>query len=497
MSTNVSIIGLGLMGASLGGALKHAGGWTVTGTDTDARRMAIALDGGFIDKRADSFTEAVESADIIVLATPISVILKCLDALKDFKSRTATVIDLGSTKRSIVARMMELPEGMESIGGHPMAGKVTSNTEGSDIDLYRGKKFILVEHERTGAMAREHATRLLGDIGAVTVKMDAEAHDRAVAMVSHLPHFMSIPLLMASDSLHDKSLWSLAAGGYRKAASASADNPTMWKDIAVDNFDNIAKALKIYGAHMQEFARLLEGADRQQIVEVLDRAEQVYSKFSAAQQDANRMGAGRPPGEPVKDYQVNKGVVGSYGVLGSAGSWSHAAAAEAYPEAERVGLPSFDAVAEGLVSGAYDIAVFPVRNSITGAIPRVADIIAAHELHVYQQLTLPIHHCLVGPQPMAGKAPSSDLPVKIYSHPQGFLQCSIYLETNFPNAEYIEVSDTATGIQQIANSTSETDLAIGSAFAARLYGGVILKEAINNDRENATTFSFCRTSTNA
>ena len=485
------------MGASLGGALKHAGGWTVTGTDTDARRTAIALDGGFIDRRADSFAEAVESADLIVLATPIGVILQCLDDLKAFRSKSATVIDLGSTKRSILAGMMELPEGMESIGGHPMAGKVTSNTEGSDIGLYRGKKFILVEHERTGDMARELASRLVEDIGAVTVKMDAEAHDRAVAMVSHLPHFMSIPLLMASDSLHDTSLWSLAAGGYRKAASSSVDNPTMWKDIAVDNFDNIAEAMKIYCDHMQEFTRLLESADRRQIVEVLDRAGQVYSRLSGAQQYADRLDAGRPRGEPVKDSQVNKGVVGSYGVLGAAGSWSPAAAAEVYPDAERVGLSTFDAVAEGLVSGEFDVAVFPVRNSMTGAIPRVADIIARHELHVYQQLTLPIHHCLVGPQPMAGETPASDQPVRIYSHPQGFLQCSVYLETHFPNAEYIEVSDTATGIQQIANSTSGTDLAIGSAFAAKLYGGVILKEAINNDRENATTFSFCRTSTNA
>ena len=275
------------MGASLGGALKNAGGWRVTGTDINARRMAIAREGGFIDRQADSFAEAVEDADVIVLATPIGVILEYLDALKAFKSKTATVIDLGSTKRSIVGSMLELPEGMDSIGGHPMAGKVTSNTEDSDISLYCGKKFILVEHERTGALAREQATRVLKDIGAVPVQMEAEAHDRAIAMVSHLPHFMAVPLLMASDSLHDTNLWSLAAGGYRKAASASADNPTMWKDIAVDNFDNIAEAMKIYSAHMQEFARLLESADRQKIADVLDRAEQVYSKFSDAQHKAN------------------------------------------------------------------------------------------------------------------------------------------------------------------------------------------------------------------
>ena len=192
---------------------------------------------------------------------------------------------------------------------------------------------------------------------------------------------------------------------------------------------------------------------------------------------------------------MNTGEVGSYGVLGSAGSWSHDAAAKAYPDAERIGLPSFDAIAEGVVKGEFDIAVFPVCNSITGPIPRVAGIIAQHELRTIHQLTLPIHHCLVGPQAMAGAMPDTDLPIKIYSHPQGFLQCSNYLETTFSNAEYIEVSDTASGIKQVANSTSEADLAIGSAFAASLYGGIVLKEEINNDRENATTFSFCRTST--
>jgi len=270
------VVGVGLMGGSLAAALRRAGGWHLVGLDADADRAHTALEQGFVDEIAGNLAEGARDADLIVLATPVRTILSYLDELGRIAPANAVVIDLGSSKLDICAAMDALPEGMQAIGGHPMAGKQTAGVAGADPDLYAGRKFVLVETRRTTDRARQLALALVEAIGAVPVWTEAERHDRAVAMVSHIPHFLSLPLLRATDRMDDDLGTRLAAGGFRGVAAAADDNLPMWKDIAVSNRAAISAGLREFSKEIEHFADLLDRGDRPAIENVLEEAARLY-----------------------------------------------------------------------------------------------------------------------------------------------------------------------------------------------------------------------------
>lgn len=270
------VVGVGLMGGSLAAGLRRKGNWHLIGLDADRDQASAALERGFVDELADDLAKPARGADLIVLATPVGTILKYIAELAEIAPENAVIIDLGSSKQAICAAMDALPEGMQAIGGHPMAGKQTAGVAGADPDLYLRRKFVLVETRRTGDRARELAIALVDAIGAVPVWADAERHDQTVAMVSHIPHFLSLPLLLATDRMTDDLGSTLAAGGFRGVAAAADDNLTMWKDIAVSNRAAIAEGMRVFAKETEHFADLLERGDRSEIESVLEEAARLY-----------------------------------------------------------------------------------------------------------------------------------------------------------------------------------------------------------------------------
>ena len=254
----VFIAGLGLMGASAGLALKATGGWRVSGWDTSETARRAALEIGAVDEVAVDLTAGAAGADLILLATPIRAILDHVQALSDAEpGGEPVVIDVGSTKRRICRAMDGLPDGWQAIGGHPMTGRATAGVPGPHPDLYKTRPFVLCPTAKTGEKARAIAARFVDAIGARPIPLEAEAHDRAVAYISHTPHFMAAPLLLATDAPGDEASWSLAAGGFRAATLAAADNPVMWRDIAATNADFIAEALRATAREMTALADAL------------------------------------------------------------------------------------------------------------------------------------------------------------------------------------------------------------------------------------------------
>ena len=234
----ITIAGLGLMGGSLAMALKRSGAAvTVLGADANAATLERAQMLGIVDGPCADFA----TADLVVLAMPVRSIVDWLDACGALLPERCIVMDLGSTKRAVVAAMNRLAA--QSIGGHPMCGKETAGLESADAALFERARFVLTPTERTTERALAMGKALISAVGADLVLLDADAHDRAVAAISHLPYLLSVALVNTVGALDDDNALRLASSGYRGMSRLAASDLRMWSDIMATNGPAIADML--------------------------------------------------------------------------------------------------------------------------------------------------------------------------------------------------------------------------------------------------------------
>ena len=246
----VAIVGLGLLGGSWGLALKKAGfRGHIVGYARRAETREEALSKGAVDEGFADVTEGVHGADLVILATPVTVILDHLRRLEPHLAPRALLTDVGSTKRRICARAAELyTQGPLFLGGHPMAGKERSGLENADPRLFENARYVLTplqpEHLNDGRVQAFRA--LVTAIGARPLTSDPAAHDLAVAYLSHLPQLLSSGLASLIEEKHtagDLSL-ELAATGFRDMTRLAESPYSVWRDICLTNLENIQMALE-------------------------------------------------------------------------------------------------------------------------------------------------------------------------------------------------------------------------------------------------------------
>ncbi len=268
----VAIVGLGLMGGSMALALlERRPDATVIGIDRDPTARAQAARRG-IDARAD--LGAVELADVIVLATPVRSILEQLPAVGERAREGAVVLDLGSTKREIVQQMDKLPSRVHPVGGHPMCGKESSGFQVAEAGLYRDAVFVLTPLARTTQQTVDRANAFVGLLGARPMLLDADRHDRAVAVVSHLPFALAATLvnLMLEMPRSENSMFALAAGGFRDTSRLAASDTRMMLDTLLTNRDNVSDVLRAFSREMDGLADSVAAGDEHAIELYLSRA---------------------------------------------------------------------------------------------------------------------------------------------------------------------------------------------------------------------------------
>ena len=253
---SIAIVGLGLMGGSLAMALKqNRVGRRVLGMDADPAVVERARRLGAIDEAIADTSDA----DLIVLAMPVLAIVGWLREQGRRLRAEQIVLDLGSTKRAIVAAMAGVDA--QCVGGHPMCGKETSGIETAEANLFHGAKFVLVPvaqtSEQTLGVARQLATR----IGAQPLVMDADAHDRAVAAVSHLPYLLSVNLVNTVAALHDAHAPLLASSGYAGMTRLAASDTRMMSDIVASNREHILKMVDAFQAELSRLRAAVAGAE--------------------------------------------------------------------------------------------------------------------------------------------------------------------------------------------------------------------------------------------
>jgi len=279
----VVIVGLGLMGGSLAGALKRRVAcrevWGVTRREETIKE---ALRRGLIDVGTCDLAEGVGQADLIVLATPVRTILELVPQVGALATSGCLLMDLGSTKAKIVEAMEALPPHLQAVGGHPMCGKEASGLEVAEADLYEEATFVLTPLQRTRPEALTLAQELVETVGARSMLMDAERHDRLVAAVSHLPYLLSVSLVATAEEVaaEDELAWELAASGFRDTSRLAASDVTMMLDILLTNRQAVGETLSRFAHQLSAIAHLLEADDeerlRRSMEQVRERRERMF-----------------------------------------------------------------------------------------------------------------------------------------------------------------------------------------------------------------------------
>ena len=260
----VCIIGLGLMGGSLGMALRASRACRrVTAVARQNSTCDLATMMGAVDQATTDALPAVGRADIVVLATPVRTIVRQISILGPHMAPGALLIDMGSTKAEIVSEMERLPEHVQAIGGHPMCGKERAGIAVAEATLYQGKVFCLTPLRRTNARSLALAHELVRAVGARPLVIDSQRHDALVAVTSHLPYLMAAALTAtaAQSAAADPLTWQLAASGFRDTSRLAGSDVDMMLDILLTNRGNVAAGAQQAAQRLLDLATAIETGD--------------------------------------------------------------------------------------------------------------------------------------------------------------------------------------------------------------------------------------------
>ena len=332
MLNKVVIFGVGLIGGSFARGLKAAGAVRhIVGVDRSQAFLARAIELGIVDSVAETgkpgsdprvrpqsaaaadpgsdpwvvprftgFEEAIEGADLILLAAPVAQTGKILSAIQPHLQPQTVVTDAGSTKSDVVAaaRAALGAQVSQFVPGHPIAGRETNGPDAAIVDLYKGKKAVLTPLPENGAAAIERVANAWQACGAIIHTLTPEEHDKVFAAVSHLPHLLAYALVDDIERKpHSDLLFQYAASGFRDFTRIAGSSPEMWRDISLANQAALLTELDAYLAQLTRLRASLAAGDaaaleatyanaqraRRQWIEAIEAAEPPQPKDAAAE----------------------------------------------------------------------------------------------------------------------------------------------------------------------------------------------------------------------
>ncbi len=279
----VAIVGLGLIGSSLGRALR-ARGHEVVGWDLEegVRRRARQL--GAVAKVVGQPSAVAQGAEVVVLAVPVGAMGRAAAEIAGGLGPETTLTDVGSVKQSVIAEVQAvLPRGVIFIPGHPIAGDAHSGPEAARPDLFHGCVAVLCPPRGEGPEAEgfERVRRMWEEVGARVLTLDPAQHDRALAVTSHLPHAVSYALAAAVGAAaeDDDRILGLSAGGLRDTLRIAGSSPLMWRDIFLHNSEPVLQQITRYQEALEELRRLIEAGDRDGLLLFLHAASMQQRRF--------------------------------------------------------------------------------------------------------------------------------------------------------------------------------------------------------------------------
>jgi len=271
----IGIIGLGLMGGSLSLAMREQyDNLEIYGLDHNDQHCIEALKLGLVDKIVESIDE-MKSVDLLYLSVPVEGIIALLGQLAPLPE-AMTVVDLGSTKARIVASVpSEIRQNF--VAAHPMTGTEKFGPSAAISDLYRGKAVVLCDLQGSGEHQQQVAKQVFKNLGMKIFYMDAEAHDRHAALISHMPHALSYALANSVMGQEDsKAIVALAGGGFRDMSRIAKSSPTMWRDIFEQNQENLLGAIDSFQAELTRCRTLIKEERWEDLYDWMEEANRLH-----------------------------------------------------------------------------------------------------------------------------------------------------------------------------------------------------------------------------
>jgi prephenate dehydrogenase len=265
----VGVLGTGLIGGSLGLALRAEGAaGRVIGFDADADMLQGALNKGAVEDAAGSVAELAAACDLIFIAVPVRAIPEALTQAAPALRDGTTLSDVGSVKERVVEAARDiLPPGCHFIGGHPLAGSEQRGVGFADPQLFSDAYYVLTPSDNCNAEAYSRLHTLLTSLGARVIAMEPRQHDRAVSVISHLPHVMAMSLMnVALERAEEYPILRLAAGGFRDMTRIAASDALLWLDILMENREAVKESLGECVNAMMRIMELLDGGEEEELV---------------------------------------------------------------------------------------------------------------------------------------------------------------------------------------------------------------------------------------
>jgi prephenate dehydrogenase len=305
----VAIIGLGLIGGSIGRAIKRAaiGDVHIVGTARTRDTVQRAKRLGAIDEEARTPEDAVRDARLVIIAAPILATRALFEEIAPALMPGAVVTDVGSTKGNVMRWAKELlPESVHFVGGHPMAGKETSGIDAADPDLFREKTWVVVPSVTADQGAVKTVVGLAQLCGASVTFMDADEHDSYVAAISHLPLALSSALFsVVFGSAAWPELATLASSGFRDTTRLASGSPEMAHDIMISNRDNVLHWIDRFQEELSRFRAAIAAGETEPVLEAFARPQLERDNYMV--NGAPR----RDLGEPIEKISFSDMLMGS------------------------------------------------------------------------------------------------------------------------------------------------------------------------------------------
>src|SRR5215216_7880311 len=277
----IAVLGVGLIGGSIGLAAKRRLGAEVAGFDIDPANAERGLELGALDRAATAIGDAVDEAEVVFCAGPVGVLPALVADALDASGAETVVTDVGSTKRELIAGLPADERRERFIGGHPVAGAESSGVDNARDDLFEGARWYLTPTEISSGMHYDRLQRVVADLGARPQAIDPDTHDRLMATVSHLPHVIANVLVQqaAAAAVEESERLPEVGPSFRDTTRVAGANPTIWGDIFSTNSEAVAREIDAAAERLREAADVIRSGD----------SERVATWHGAARDDRRRL----------------------------------------------------------------------------------------------------------------------------------------------------------------------------------------------------------------
>lgn len=285
----VTIIGTGLIGASLGLAMKREGlAGHITGCARKPETRAKALELKIVDHATADAKEAVLDADLVMLCTPVGSFAEVAAEIAPNLKPGATVSDVGSVKQAVIRDVgPHIPEGVHFVPGHPIAGTEYTGPGAGFAELFEGRWCLLTPPPGTFEPAVERIAECWRRVGMMVEIMDPQHHDKVLALTSHLPHLIAYTIVGTATDLEDTSkseIFKFAAGGFRDFTRIAASDPVMWRDIFLNNREAILEMLSRFNEDLSMLQRAIRWGEGEKLEDLFTRTREIRRGVIEAKQ---------------------------------------------------------------------------------------------------------------------------------------------------------------------------------------------------------------------